>query len=91
MARLGTHCGINRANFDAAIEVFSSGKHTEGQSARSLWKKGCLLKAKGLDFQSRELFDKAMKIRHELVPDDNCPVQDLNDEDWAKLVIYWSR
>jgi hypothetical protein len=82
---------VNRANLDAAIEIFGSERHTKGQSARALWKKGCLLKAEKLDLQSRALFKEAMKIRHELVPHDHRPVEDLKDEDWAKLLIYWSR
>ncbi|KAK3941873.1 hypothetical protein QBC46DRAFT_381661 [Diplogelasinospora grovesii] len=78
-------------NLDGAIEAFTAASHREAQGARAIWRKGCLLKKMGDDSTSIQLSQQAMALRRGLVPFDNRPVERLNDEDWTKLVIYWSR
>ncbi|KAI1772331.1 hypothetical protein F4818DRAFT_427120 [Hypoxylon cercidicola] len=59
---------------DEAIEAFMAESHREAQAAWALWKKGCLLRELGQDVESDELFQKAMKLRHGLAPNDNRQV-----------------
>lgn len=41
--------------------------------------------------ESDTLFQKAMKIRHELMPDDDRLAEELHDKDWTDLIYFWSR
>lgn len=64
------------------------------QAARAAWKQGRALQAIGGDEnggKAKELLDKAMEPRRELVPDDGRPESELVDDDWDKLVYYFFR
>lgn len=78
-------------NFNAAIDAFNATPHNKGQAARALWKKGCLLASMSDATRSSECFEAAMKLRRGLVPEDERPVEELTDQDWTNLIIYWSR
>jgi hypothetical protein len=41
--------------------------------------------------RAKKLLHKAMKLRHELVPDDRRAEPDLVDDDWDGLVYYFFR
>ncbi|KAI1448209.1 P-loop containing nucleoside triphosphate hydrolase protein [Annulohypoxylon stygium] len=66
----------------------------EAIAARGNWKLGrTLLKEGGSDNEDEAqiLLDRAMKIRHKLVPDDDRKEEDLNDEDWDNMLFYLYR
>jgi hypothetical protein len=63
-------------------------------AARAEWKLGRTLLSIGGDDNSNEahvLLEQAMRIRHELVPDDDRKEEDLTDADWDSMVIYLFR
>ncbi|KAG5772055.1 hypothetical protein H9Q72_001668 [Fusarium xylarioides] len=74
-----------------AIDVFTSAPHRESQAARALWQKGRVLKEFGDELQSKQVFGKAMELRRKLAPKDARKIDDLEEDDWTKLIIYWSR
>ncbi|KAF5969746.1 tetratricopeptide repeat domain-containing protein [Fusarium bulbicola] len=74
-----------------AIDVFTSAPHREAQAARALWQKGRVVKEFGDELQSKQVFGKAMELRRKLAPDDGRTIDDLEENDWTKLIIYWSR
>lgn len=41
--------------------------------------------------ESKSHLERAMKLRKEIVPDDNRNVEDLTDADWDKLVFFSDR
>ncbi|SPQ20325.1 4196d626-36d8-43bd-9a53-2dcfe937b147 [Thermothielavioides terrestris] len=64
------------------------------EAARSAWKHGRALQAMGgseNQVEARKLLDEAMRLRHELVPDDGRPEPELVDDDWDRLVYYFFR
>ena len=64
------------------------------QAARSAWKQGRALQAIGggeNEAKTKELLDKAMRLRRELVPDDGRAEPELVDDDWDRLVYYFFR
>ncbi|KAJ0120519.1 tetratricopeptide repeat domain-containing protein [Diaporthe amygdali] len=79
------------STLDDAIKAFKAAPHREAQAARALWKKGCILKASGKASECAQLFQEAMRLRHAVVHDDHRAVEDLEDEDWTKPIMYWSR
>ncbi|KAH8729231.1 nb-arc and tpr domain-containing protein [Ilyonectria robusta] len=80
-----------REHLDVAIEAFAATSHSKSQEARALWKKGCLLKQMGDKSGGQDFLQEAMKRRRKLVPGDDRNLEELKDEDWTKLVFYWSR
>ncbi|CAG8972805.1 hypothetical protein HYALB_00007730 [Hymenoscyphus albidus] len=78
-------------NLTAAINAFRSGTHTKAQLGRAIWKKGCILKTEENDCQAQELLMEARNLYHELVPVNSCAIEELEDENWTKLLVYWSR
>ncbi|KAL9028779.1 MAG: hypothetical protein Q9196_002902 [Gyalolechia fulgens] len=78
-------------NLDAAIRAFNAETYREAQAVRAIWKKGCLLRARGDLLGSEVLFKEAMQMRQSLVPDDARQVDTLLDKDWASPIFFWSR
>ncbi|KAH7265628.1 uncharacterized protein BKA55DRAFT_559302 [Fusarium redolens] len=78
-------------SLDSAIDVFTAAPHREAQAARAIWQKGIVLKGMGDELQRKQLFGKAMELRRKLAPDESGKIDDLQEHDWTKLIIYWSR
>ncbi|KAF2122806.1 hypothetical protein BDV96DRAFT_639368 [Lophiotrema nucula] len=63
-------------------------------AASGNWKLGRTLFREGgsdNEDEAQILLDRAMDIRHELIPDDDRKEEDLNDANWDELVFYLFR
>jgi hypothetical protein len=74
-----------------SINAYGDALWRQAQVARSSWKKGRLLRDMGRLVEGDAYLEKAMRIRHELVPDDDREEKELMDQDWDKLIFYYSR
>jgi hypothetical protein len=90
-AGIGDLTGRNSEQLEKAIDVFTTVPHREAQAARAIWKQACVLQDFGETEKAGELFAQAMEYRRELVPKDHRPCEELVEEDWTDLIIYWSR
>ena len=64
------------------------------QGARSAWKLGRTLKIIGgteNEAEAKKLLDRAMRLRHEIDPEDGRLEPELTDADWDNLVFYLFR
>lgn len=60
-------------------------------AARAYWKLGRVLQAEGSHENGKEaleMLDRAMRLRHEIVPDDHRQEQELIDDDWDDIVQF---
>ncbi|KAI9708157.1 MAG: hypothetical protein M1820_004111 [Bogoriella megaspora] len=76
---------------DEAISGFGDQPWYVANKARALWRKGRLLRDTGRGLEAQGLLDEAMRIRHELAPEDKRSEKELDEDDWSKLIYWHSR
>lgn len=62
--------------------------------ARSCWKLGRVVRENESEddmSNSRELFERSMRIRREMAPDDPRTQSELDDKDWEELMFFLHR
>lgn len=74
-----------------AIKIFSTKKHCKNEYARAIYKLGQMHEAMGEETEALRRFQEAFDLRRKLVPRDGRKLEDLTEEDYDKLVIFWSR
>ncbi|KAK7422145.1 hypothetical protein QQZ08_009613 [Neonectria magnoliae] len=84
---------VERASsfLDRAITVYGNIAPRDENMARALWKKGRVLKKLGQTAAAQPYLDRAMDIRRRIDPSDDREEQELMDQDWDKLLFYFSR
>ncbi|KAK7419372.1 hypothetical protein QQX98_003324 [Neonectria punicea] len=83
-----------RKLLEKCVSFYGDVPWNKPQSARCLWKLGRTLQVEGGDDNETEgskLLEQAMKLRHELAPDDKREEPELTDQDWDDLVFYFFR
>jgi hypothetical protein len=76
---------------EQSIKVYRDIRWYKPQAARSSFMMGRLLKAIGNIVEGDAQLKRAMELRREIVPDDHRTVDQLTDQDFDKLVWYYSR
>ncbi|KAF1850114.1 uncharacterized protein K460DRAFT_422532 [Cucurbitaria berberidis CBS 394.84] len=86
---------FNRAHklLQKVLDGVGDDSHFKAIAARANWKMGRTVgRESGDDDEQAKIFlDQAMKLRHELVPDDKREEENLKDIDWDSLVFYLFR
>jgi tetratricopeptide (TPR) repeat protein len=74
-----------------ALEIFERRPYHRHELARSTFKEGQLYAAMGNQLEADKRFRKAFTLRRKLVPKDRRKMDELSEEDYDQMVIYWSR
>lgn len=95
--RLADHC-IRIHDYDQArhyisraLEIFGSRSYYNNEQARSTFKEAQVLNAMGLDDEAEDAFRKAFQLRHAIHPKDAKTMGELTEDDYDKMVVFWSR
>ncbi|KAF2686728.1 hypothetical protein K458DRAFT_386686 [Lentithecium fluviatile CBS 122367] len=84
----------NRKLLEKIVTFIGEDQWFKSVAARADWKLGRTLMREGGNDNEDEaqiLLERAMRIRHELVPDDDRKEEDLTDADWDNIVFYLFR
>ncbi|KAF2242058.1 hypothetical protein BU26DRAFT_571299 [Trematosphaeria pertusa] len=76
---------------DEAIEAYGDIPRYRPTAARALWRKGRLLRETRRHLEAEGFLREAMRVRREIVPEDERGEGELKEEDWDALVDYYSR
>ena len=76
---------------DQAIRVYSARKCHRNEYARSLYKRAQLLSAMGNQSGAASLRTRAYELRRSIVKDDLRPIDEIEEKDYNKLIIFWNR
>ena len=76
---------------DKALEVFSSGPYHKPEVARSCFKKSQILEKGGRPKEAKDALLSAVQLRNEIAPKAAKPAEELADEDFDSMPIFWSR
>ena len=76
---------------DQAIRVYSARKCHLNEYARTLYKRAQLLSAMGNQSGSATLWTRAYELRRSIVKDDLRPIDEIEEKDYNKLIIFWNR
>jgi tetratricopeptide (TPR) repeat protein len=76
-----------------ALKIFSDPEHSKfnPEKARAYFKLGQALHHQGEINEAQEAYAQAEKLYRELKPEDHRPWKDLNDADFDKNIMFWSR
>lgn len=74
-----------------ALKIFQDRPSFRHELARTTFKKGQLLRLMGRESEADDVMAQAYKIRRHLMPQDVRPLEQLAEDDFDKLVIFWSR
>lgn len=82
----------HRTMINKALDVFKSGPYHKPEVARSTFKKSQILrKQQGRGGEAEEALVASVQLRKELLPKASKPVEELTDEDFDTMPIFWSR
>lgn len=76
---------------DQSLKVYGDIRWYKPQAARSAFMKGRLLKQVGNEVEGDAQLEQAMRLRKEILPDDDRPEEQLSDYDFDVVVYYYSR
>ena len=76
---------------EKAIKVYSVRKCHLNELARTLYKRGQLLSTKGAKSEADACWSRAYELRRSIVKDDLRPIDEVLEEDYDKLIIFWNR
>lgn len=74
-----------------ALSVFNGRSDLRNELARTTFKEAQLYLAKGEGVQASTCFKKAYELRCEILPGDTKVLEEVQEEDYDELVIFWSR
>lgn len=80
-----------RTLLEQALIVVTDNPWLKPSAARAYWKVGRVLQSQGgreNATKALENLDRAIKLRHEIVPEDHRREQELIDEDWDDIVQF---
>jgi hypothetical protein len=76
---------------EQANKVYSARKCNLNELARTTYKKSQLLAAQGNETQAHALWSDAYKMRRSILNNDKRPIEEIREEDYDKLIIFWNR
>lgn len=76
---------------EQSLKIYRDISWYKPQASRSAFMKGMLLKNMGNDVEGDAQLQRAMTLRKEIVPDDHRSWNQLDNEDFDKVVYYYSR
>ncbi|KAI0120070.1 P-loop containing nucleoside triphosphate hydrolase protein [Nemania sp. FL0031] len=74
-----------------ALKVFSGRQQYRQELARSTFKAAQVSRAIGDEGKADEQLRMAFELRCSLVPDDTRNIDEIHEDDYDKLVVFWSR
>ena len=81
----------NSKLIDEALVAWGDNPWYRPTAARTLWRKGRILRASGKRLEAEKYLQKAMQIRKILDPKDERDEKELVEEDWTRLIFYYSK
>jgi hypothetical protein len=80
-----------KLGFETALRAYCDDKHYRREIARTKFQLGEALLCLGETGRGGELMMDARELYAELVPDNSCALNELNDADFDDLICFWFR
>jgi hypothetical protein len=80
-----------RVLINQALKVFSGRQQYRQELARSTYKASQVSFGSGSTSKAESELRDAFRLRQALVPDDDRGMDELTEEDYDNLVVFWSR
>ena len=80
-----------RVLINQALKVFSGRQQYRQELARSTYKASQVSFGSGNSSKAEAELRDAFRLRQSLVPDDDHGMDELTEEDYDNLVVFWSR
>lgn len=81
----------SRNHIREALNIFGSRPYYKHELARSMFKQGQIMAAQGKAEDSKIAFERAYSYRKALYPEDELKLDDLKEEHYDEMVVFWSR
>jgi hypothetical protein len=82
-----------RKRLNQALAIFGHPEHSSfnPEKARAYYKKGRVLTLQGQSGEAETAYGEAMKLYKKIRPNDPRPREQLDDSDFDKCIMFWSR
>ena len=74
---------------EQALSIFNNDNMYKNEIARTSFKLGCVLQDSGEIARGKDLIEKAQELRLQILP--QASSQDVDEETFDRLVMFWSR